>query len=53
MLGTWNVRRLYRAGALTETAREVSQVQIRRSGLGGTKGAQYEQGTVIFIWKRK
>ena len=32
---------------------EVSRSRKRDRRLGGTKGAQYEQGTIFFLWKRK
>ena len=37
LLGTWNVRSLYRAGSLMAAARElgISQIQIRFSGGAG------------------
>jgi len=36
LLGTWNVRRLYRAGSLTAAARELARYKFRFSaGAGG------------------
>jgi len=53
--GTWNVRRLYRAGSLTAAARELEiyklhfvVVQEVRWDKGGT-----ERGGDYFLWKRK
>ena len=43
LLGTWNVRSLYRAGSLTAAARELARYQLDLVGvqhLGGTKGAR-------------
>jgi len=43
LLGTWNVRSLYRAGSLTAAAREFARYKLDLVGcrrLGGTKGAQ-------------
>jgi len=43
LLGTWNVRSLYRAGSLTAAARELARYKLYLVGcrmLGGTKGTQ-------------
>ena len=43
VLGTWNVRSLYRAGSLMAVARELARYKLDLVGcrrLGGTKGAQ-------------
>ena len=43
LLGTWNVRSLYRTGSLTAAARELARYKLELlgvQGLGGTKGAQ-------------
>ena len=43
LLGTWNVRSLYRAGSLTAVARELARYKSDYGGckmLGGMKGAQ-------------
>ena len=37
MLGTWNVRSLYRAGSLKAAARELAKCKLDL--VGGTKGA--------------
>ena len=56
--GTWNVRRLYRSGSLTTTARELARYKLDLVGaqevrwdLGGT----VRTGVLCFLfsWKRK
>ena len=56
VLGTWNVRSLYRVGSLTAVARELSRykldlvdVQEVRWDTGGT----VRQGTIIFSMEKK
>ena len=42
-IGTWNVRRLYRAGSLKGVARELVRYKLELVGCrrsGGTKGAK-------------
>ena len=57
LLGTWNVRSLYRVGSLTAAARELARYKLDPLGvyrrLGGTKGAPYEQGTIISTIERE
>ena len=51
LLGTWDVRSLYRAGSLTAAARELARYKLELVGVQEVrwdKGAQYEQGTIIF-----
>ena len=54
-MGTWNVRSLYRAGSLTAAARELARYKLDLVGVQevGTKGAQYEQGTIIFFYGKR
>ena len=56
LLGTWNVRSLYRAGALMATARELARYKLH---LLGVQEVRWEkEGTVkewdySFLWERK
>ena len=55
-IGTSKVRRLYTAGSLTAAARELARYKLDLVGayeVGGKKGAQYEQGTIIFSMERE
>jgi len=55
--GTWNVRRLYRAGSLTAAARESAKYKLDLVGVqevrwdkqGKLKAGDYN----FFLWKRK
>jgi len=56
ILGTWNVRSLYRAGSLTAAARELARISLDLVGVlevRWDKETQYKQGIIIFLWKRK
>ena len=47
---------LYRAGALKAAARELARYKLDLVGyrrVGGTKGAPYEQGTIISSMERE
>ena len=57
MLGTWNVRSLYRAGALMAAARQLTRYKV---DLVGVQEVRWEkEGTVkagdyiFFLWERK
>ena len=58
LLGTWNVRSLYRTGSLTAAARELSRYKLDLAGMlevrwdnGGTvRAGDY---SFFFLWKRK
>jgi len=57
LLGTWNVRSLYRAGSLTAAARElvrykldlVGVLEVRWEKVGTVRAGGYN----FFLWKRK
>ena len=56
LLGTWNFGSLYRAGSLKAAARELARYKLDLVGVQEVrwaKGAQYEQGTIIFLWEGK
>jgi len=55
--GTCNVRRLYRAGSLTEAARELARYKL---DLVDVQGGRWDRGGTVragvcnfFLWKRK
>ena len=57
VLGTWNVRSLYRAGSLMAVARELARYKLDLVGVqevrwdkrGTTRAGDYN----FFLWKRK
>jgi hypothetical protein len=57
LLGTWNVRSLYRAGSFTAVARELARYKLDVVGVqkvrwdkeGTVKGGDYS----FFLWERK
>ena len=56
LLGTCNVRSLYRADSLTAAARELARYKldfVDVQEVRWDKGAQYEQGTIIFSMVRE
>ena len=56
LLGTWNGRSLYRAGSVTAAARELAMYKLDLVGVQEVrwdKGAQYEQGTIIFSLEKE
>ena len=56
-LGTWNVRRLYRAGSIRAAARELARYKLHLVGVQEVrwdKGGTVRAGNYIFfLWKRK
>ena len=51
VLGTWNVRSLYRAGSLTAVARELARYKLDLVGVQEVrwdKGGTVTQGTITF-----
>ena len=56
VLGTWNVRSLYRAGSLTAVARELARYKL---DLVGVQEVRWDKGGTVravdfnFLWKRK
>ena len=55
LLGTWNVRSLYRSGAFKAAARELTRYKLDLVGVQEVRwkrGEPYEQGTVISSMKR-
>jgi hypothetical protein len=56
LLGTWNVRSLYRAGSHTAAASALARYKLDLVGcrkLRGTERAQYELETIIFTMERE
>ena len=56
LLGTWNVRSLYRTGSLTAAARELARFKLDSVGMHDVrwdKGDTVRAGDYIFLWKRK
>ena len=54
--GTCSVRRLYRVGSLTATARELERLKLDLVGVqevGWDKGGTVRGGDYNFLWKRK
>jgi len=50
VLGTWNVRSLYRVGSLTAVARDLARYKLDLLGQRGTvRAGDY----IFFLWKRK
>ena len=57
LLGTWNVRSLYRAGSRTAAARELARYKLDLvdvQEVRGDKGDTVQAGDYnFFLWKRK
>jgi hypothetical protein len=55
--GTWNVRRLYRAGSLKTVARELGNYKLDLVGVQEVRwekgGPCKGRGLYVFIWKRE
>ena len=54
--GTWNVRSLYGAGSLTAATGELARYKLHLVGVQNVrwdKGAQYEQGIIIFSMQKE
>jgi len=51
-LGTWNVRRLYRAGLLTAAVRELARYKLDLVGVQEVRWNK-EQGTIFFSMEKE
>jgi len=54
--GTWNVKRLYRAGSLTAAVRKVARYKLNWwvcRGLGGTEGDCKSRGLYFFSMEKE
>ncbi len=57
LLGTWNVRSLYRAGSLMAAARELARYKLDLVGVQEVRwdkgGHSTSRGLYFFLWERK